>query len=195
MPLLRFTRFPNKVLNHTKKQTTRRRRKNPIKKEDLLYIYTYIYAGTARVTKITPLTYGTCTDKVAQKDGFKNKEEYLKGLKELHPKVADILEDDFDIIEYEPFWPPKEVITLQEKKELLMYQKESFIRTTEELRHKQLNLNRSHPCCPRCGKSMAFRYSDHRILGRRSTAVYECTSKKCTIATLILYSKWKIHER
>lgn len=107
MPLLRFTKLIPKVRNHTKTQTMRKPRKNPLKERDVLYVYVLEKLGEAKITSLKRKKLRDITLEEAQKDGFRSIEECQKCIMRMHKCNLD---EEFDIVEYDPFWPKQKVM-------------------------------------------------------------------------------------
>lgn len=116
MPGIRFTKLISKVRNHTKKQTMRIPRKVPKnwkKKEkvwdvgDILYVSVLEKLGTAKITSIVKKKLRDITLEDAQKDGFQSIEDCQKCLMRMHK--CD-LEQEFEIIQYDPHWSKQLVV-------------------------------------------------------------------------------------
>ena len=129
--MLRFTKYIEKVLNHTKKRTVRKKRKChcgasiknygamagiapfkrdkcicQIKKGDTLQVYVLFKVGEATVTNVEKFDFETFTDEDARLDGFKDFKDFAKGIHELHEE-NDIYSEEFHIIDFDPHWTPK----------------------------------------------------------------------------------------
>lgn len=112
MPLMRFTKFLQKVRDHRKKQTIRKpRKKNPIKVNDTLHIYELRKIGIATVTKKISKPLFKLTLEEAKKDGFNSVKECVDTICEMHKCSADEI---FDVIEYDPHWPKHKIVAIRE---------------------------------------------------------------------------------
>ncbi|PWI49529.1 hypothetical protein CEE45_01680 [Candidatus Heimdallarchaeota archaeon B3_Heim] len=117
MPLLRFTKLIPLVRNHTKTQTMRIPRKVPKNwktKEkvwdvgDVLHVYVLEKLGEGKITSITKKKLRDITLEDAQKDGFPSIEECQKCLIQMHKCDLD---QEFEIVNYDPFWSKQTVMT------------------------------------------------------------------------------------
>ena len=107
MPMIRFTKLTWKVRMHLKKQTARKRRKNPIKEGDILHVWVLEKLGEAVVTKVTTKKLKDMTLEDAKKDGFDYLDVFITTLQKMHQCDLD---EEFDLIEYEPRWPKQKVV-------------------------------------------------------------------------------------
>lgn len=107
MVLLRFTKFINKVMDHSKVQTIRRPRKNPIKLGNQLQVYVLVKIGEATVTAIKRKKLCEITEEEALADGFASLERCRLGLIEMHNLKS--LDEEFDIIYFYPSWEKKRI--------------------------------------------------------------------------------------
>jgi len=103
MPLLRFTVLTDKVRDHTKTQTIRKPRKNPLKLGDELFIYTQEKLGEGTIINIKRKKISELTEEDAQKDGFETLEECQALLMQMHDCGFD---EEFDVINYLPYFHP-----------------------------------------------------------------------------------------
>lgn len=117
MPMIRFTKLIDKVLNHQKKQTIRLPRKIPenwkVKKEpvrigDTLHVYVLLKVGTAQVTDIKRKKLIDITDQEMIDDGFDDPVEGKLWLAMTHKIESS--EQEFDLIKYEPDWPKQMIV-------------------------------------------------------------------------------------
>lgn len=107
MVLLRFTKLIPSVRNHTKTQTMRKPRKRPFKVGDKLQVYVSEKLGDAKVTTIKRKRLRDITLEDAQRDGFRSIEDCQKCLMRMHKCT---LNQEFDIVEYNPFWPKQKIM-------------------------------------------------------------------------------------
>ncbi len=101
MPLIRFTKLTDRVRGHIKRQTMRLPRKRPIKKGDLLHVYTMEKLGTARVLSVERKILEDITFSDAINDGFTSISECVSTLVEIHKCTLD---QEIDIIKFDPHW-------------------------------------------------------------------------------------------
>lgn len=108
MVLLRFTKLISQVRNHNKIQTMRKPRKRPFKVGDKLQVYVIEKLGDAKLTSINRKKLRDITLDDALKDGFKSIFGCQKVLMRMHKCDLD---QEFDIIEYKPFWSKQKVMS------------------------------------------------------------------------------------
>jgi hypothetical protein len=115
--LLRFTKLIAKVLDHSKKHTIRRhtenREKYPLKAGQTLQCYLLFKIGDAKITKVETKQFAQLNDGDAKRDGFKNRLELCKGLRDIHDlPIADpnLPNTEWDLISFEPEWPKMQLI-------------------------------------------------------------------------------------
>ena len=108
MVLLRFTKLISQVRNHNKTQTMRKPRKRPFKVGNTLQVYVIEKLGDGKVTSIKRKPLRDITLEEAQKDGFRSVEDCQKCLMRMHECDLD---QEFDIIEFKPFWDKQKVMT------------------------------------------------------------------------------------
>lgn len=103
MPLMRFSVLTDKVRNHTKVQTIRKPRKNPLKLGQRLHIHVQEKLGEAMIAKIVRKKLKDLTLADAQNDGFDNVIQCQYVIMEMHNCNLD---EEFDIITYIPYFRP-----------------------------------------------------------------------------------------
>lgn len=103
MPLMRFTKLTDKVRDHRKTQTMRKPRKRPFKVDDTLHIYVLEKLGTANILSITRKKLRDISLEDAHKDGFMTIHDCQETIMKIHKCNLD---EEFDIIEYDPYWDP-----------------------------------------------------------------------------------------
>lgn len=155
MTQMRFIKFIEKVLDHTKTRTVRKKRKCncgasiknygkaagiapfkreecicQIKKGDMLQVYALIKVGEAPVTNVQKLVIADFTDEDAQKDGFEDCYDFEEGLQELHGD--ELYSEEFRIIDFDPQWKPQKIVNLSLEDFATRMTKEQWIEFMKE---------------------------------------------------------------
>lgn len=108
MPLIRFTKLIDEVLDHRKTQTIRLPRKNPIEVGDNLHVYALFKIGEAKVTIIERKLIDEIDEDDAILDGFRTREDCIHVLKQMHKGLTE--DDEIDIITFCPGWSKMKIL-------------------------------------------------------------------------------------
>lgn len=114
MPLIRFTKLTDKILDATKRQTIRLPRKNPIQAGELAHIWILRKIGVAPVLQVEPKEFQELTEHDAILDGFNTLAECQACLKDMHSELMPT--SKVDLISWQPSWKPVKIMSISQIK-------------------------------------------------------------------------------